>query len=57
MQICDICKKEKEHLNKGKGIDICDSCLLDIVSAFTYYIDGKEVTKNEFDRQVKNEDS
>lgn len=55
MKICDLCKKEAEHLNKGQKIEICDSCLLDIVSAFTYHIDGKEVTKDEFDRQTKRE--
>jgi len=53
MPKCYLCKKDKTHLNKGKEIEICDSCLLDIVMAFGYFIDGKEVTKDEYERKLK----
>lgn len=56
MAKCYLCKEEKEHLNKGKEIEICDSCLLEIVTAFSYHIGGKEVTKDEFERQAKRND-
>jgi hypothetical protein len=52
MEKCDLCDKMVEHVNVGKKLRICDLCLLDICSAFTYYIGNKEVTKNEYDRTI-----
>ena len=46
---CTLCKKQEAILGK----DICDTCLLEIELAFTYSIDGKEVTKEEYDRKIK----
>jgi len=47
--ICELCHK-KEAIEDKK---ICDTCLLEIELAFTYYIGGKEVTKEEYDRRIK----
>jgi len=54
MEKCDLCKQEKEHLNQGSKLRICDLCVLDICSAFSYYIGNKEVTKDEYDRTINN---
>ena len=49
---CRLCK-EKEAVNfTTKEFGICDSCYVDIVTAFSYGIGGKEVTKEEYNRRI-----
>ena len=45
--ICKLCKK-----NKATFDGICSKCLIDIQMSFGYYIGGKEVTKEEYDRRI-----
>ena len=49
---CELCKK-KEVTDPNPKIKICDLCRLEIELAFTYYIVGKEVTKQEYERRIK----
>lgn len=50
--ICKLCK-QKEGVNNINKLNICDSCLLDIQLAFTYHINGKEVTRTEYKELIK----
>lgn len=50
--ICKLCKK-REVTDKNPKIHICDLCRLEIELSFTYHIDGKEVTKEEYERRIK----
>ena len=50
--ICKLCKK-REVIDPNPKIKICNLCRLEIELAFTYYIDGQEVTKEEYEKQIK----
>jgi ribosomal protein L37AE/L43A len=50
--VCKLCKK-REVQDPNPKIHICDICRMEISLAFTYYIGGKEVTKEEYERQIK----
>ena len=50
--ICELCKKN-EVTDINHKIKICSMCRLEIELSFTYYINSKEVTKEEYDRQIK----
>jgi len=50
--ICKLCKK-REVQDPNPKIYICDLCRMEIELAFTYHIDGKEVTKEEYEKQIK----
>lgn len=50
--ICKLCKK-REVTDKNPKIHICDMCRLEIELSFTYHINGKEVTREEYDKQIK----
>lgn len=51
---CKLC-----HINEVKDnnstISICDTCKMEIEFAFSYHINGKEVTKEEYERQINEE--
>ena len=49
--ICKLCKK-REVTDNNPLIKICDLCRMEIELAFTYFIAGKEVTKEEYDRRI-----
>jgi ribosomal protein L37AE/L43A len=49
--ICKLCKK-REVKDSNPKITICDICRLEIELAFIYYIDGKEVTKEEYEKRI-----
>ena len=49
---CKLCKK-REVTDKNPKITICDVCRLEIELSFTYHINGKEVTREEYDKQIK----
>jgi ribosomal protein L37AE/L43A len=49
--ICLLCKK-KEVKDPNPKIKICDLCRMEIELAFTYYIGGKEVTKEEYEKRI-----
>jgi hypothetical protein len=51
---CEICKT-KEAKNLTVAGNFCDSCYAELTSSFTYYLDGKEVTKEKYDRAIKGE--
>lgn len=50
--ICKLCKK-REVIDKNPLIKICDLCRLEIELSFTYYIAEQEVTKEEYDKRIK----
>jgi len=50
--ICKLCKK-REVKDKNPKIKICDICKMEIEFSFQYYIGGKEVTKEEYYRRIK----
>jgi len=50
--ICLLCHK-REVVDKNPKIKICDVCRLELELSFTYAIDGKEVTQEEYDRRIK----
>jgi ribosomal protein L37AE/L43A len=50
--ICKLCKK-REVTDKNPKIKICDLCRLEIELAFTYYIGGQEVTREEYEKRIK----
>jgi len=50
--ICKLCKKN-EVKDPNPKIHICDICRLEIELAFTHYIGGKEVTREEYERRIK----
>jgi len=49
--ICKFCK-EREVKDPNPKIQICDICRTEIELAFTYHINGKEVTREEYERQI-----
>jgi len=49
---CRLCK-EKEATNFNGDFGICNACLVDIQLAFSYHIGGKEVTREEYDRNIE----
>jgi hypothetical protein len=52
--ICKLCKK-REVNDPNPKIKICSLCRLELELSFTYYIGGKEVTHEEYDRRINNE--
>jgi ribosomal protein L37AE/L43A len=52
--LCLLCKK-KEVQDKNPKIKICDLCRIEIETSFTYHINGNEVTKEEYERQINKE--
>ena len=54
MIYCDICKVREAKILITSG-NFCDSCYIDLMNSITYYIAGKEVTKEEYDRFIKGE--
>ena len=48
---CKLCKK-REVQDPNPRIHICDLCRLEIELSFRYFIDGKEVTKEEYNRRI-----
>jgi len=50
--ICKLCKKN-EVTDLNPKIYICDSCRLELELSFTYYIGNIEVTKEEYERRIK----
>jgi len=54
MIYCQVCKK-REATNKTTAGNFCDSCYIELCNSVTYYIGGKEVTKEEYDRIIKGE--
>lgn len=49
--LCKLCKK-KEAI---PGKSICDTCLLEIELAFSYHINGVEVTKEIYEKRISEE--
>jgi hypothetical protein len=54
MIYCDVCKI-KEAKNLTTGGNWCDSCLFDLCNSVKWYVNGQEVTKEEYDRFIKGE--
>ena len=55
---CKLCKTKEATQSvttRGKTLFICNSCYIDIVSAFSYHIGNKEVTKEEYEKRIKND--
>jgi len=51
---CILCKT-REVNNPDIKVEICDVCVAEIQMAFTFYIGGKEVTKEEHDKFIEGE--
>jgi len=48
---CKLCEEEKEDLKATKdGYLFCSDCIREICKAFTYSVDGKEVSKETHDK-------
>jgi len=52
MIYCDVCNI-KEAKNLTTAGNFCDTCYFELLNSLTYYINGKEVTKEEYDRLTK----
>jgi len=52
--ICLLCKK-REVKDLNPKIKICSLCRLELELAIIYYINGKEITKEEYEKGIKNE--
>ena len=51
--ICKLCKIRKvKDLNLK--IHICSICRMEIELSFQYFIDGEEITKEEYDQRIEN---
>lgn len=48
---CKLCKKLKAT-NHIEELHICDKCLIEIQLSFSYYINNKEVTIEEYKRKI-----
>lgn len=57
---CLLCKKYRSINNLemlfNDGSPMCKNCGDDIRSGFSYYINGKEYTKEDFDKKIKDKD-
>jgi ribosomal protein L37AE/L43A len=49
--ICKLCKK-REVKDLNPKIHICDLCRMEIELAFSYHINGKEVTKETYEKEI-----
>lgn len=49
--ICKLCKK-REVKDTNPKIHICDICRIELELSFSYYINGQEVTSEEYHRQI-----
>lgn len=60
MFICLLCKKLRSHeqleMLFEDGSPICKVCGDDVRRGFSYYIDGKEYSKEDFDKRTKKEE-
>ena len=52
--ICLLCK-QREVQDPNPAIKICDLCRMEIEMSFTFYIGGKEVTREEYERRINEE--
>jgi hypothetical protein len=56
MIYCDICKtKEATNFHQPTKSKYCDTCYVELCNSFTYYIGGKEVTKEEYYKFIEEE--
>jgi ribosomal protein L37AE/L43A len=51
IMICKLCKK-KEVTDSNPKIHICDICRMEIELSFRYFVAGKEVTQEEYNRRI-----
>jgi len=51
--VCKLCKK-LEVTDKNPQIKICSVCRLELELSLTYHIAGKEVTRETYEREIKN---
>jgi len=55
--ICELCQKNKAtiHIKNEHGtLDICEYCRMEIQSSFSYYINGIEVVREEYENRIRN---
>lgn len=50
--ICPLCKKNQAVHFTPNGFGICDACFIEIQLSFSYYVGGKEVTREEYKRKI-----
>lgn len=51
--LCKLCHKN-EITDPNPKIHICSLCRLEIELSFQYFISGKEVTPQEYERRINN---
>jgi ribosomal protein L37AE/L43A len=51
--VCKLCKKNEVN-DLNPKIHICSLCRMEIELSFQYFIDGKEVTKETYDKRIEN---
>ena len=52
---CELCRTKDAdiHIKNTQGtLDICSDCRMDIQAGFSYYIDGNEVVKEEYEQRT-----
>jgi hypothetical protein len=53
---CELCKvKEAEqHIKNATGtLDICFDCRIDIQAGFSYYVNGQETVKEDYENRTQ----
>jgi hypothetical protein len=51
--ICKLCK-QREVTDTNPYIKVCDICRIELELSFVYSIDGHEVTREEYERRINN---
>jgi len=53
---CELCKTKEAtiFINNAQGtLNLCTDCRMDIQAGFEYYVNGKEVVKEEYENRTQ----
>jgi protein-arginine kinase activator protein McsA len=53
--ICELCKIKEAtiHIQNIHGVlDLCQECRMDLQASFTYYINGEETVKEDYENRT-----
>ena len=54
--MCELCKTREATINikNAQGtLDLCQECRMDIQASFTYYINGEETVKEDYENRTQ----
>jgi hypothetical protein len=54
--ICELCriKEASVHIKNIQGtLDICSDCRMDIQAGFSYYVNGQETVKEDYENRTQ----